>query len=73
MKKTSEYVVTDVAEDVLATYNLCLIGPVDARGPAHSTRLTPEYVREITQNINDLLPAGFRVVIREWNDEEETP
>lgn len=60
-------------EEILATYNLCLIGPPGAQGPAHSTRLTTEYVQEVEENINDLMPDDYRVVIREWNETEETP
>jgi hypothetical protein len=55
--------------EILATYNLCLIGPEEAKGPAHSTTFTEKYLNEIEENINDLLPTDYRVEIREWNDE----
>jgi len=71
---TSEHTITDESEEILATYNLCLIGPSKAQGPAHSTNFTKKYLREIEENINDLLADEYRVVIREWNEEtEETP
>lgn len=74
MTEANEYVVTDVAEEILATYNLCLIGPRARWDHGHAIPLGfASTVREAEENINDLLPAGFRVVIREWNDEEETP
>ena len=83
MTETNEYVVTDVAEEILATYNLILIGPGppapvvyerDATGQFQRYEgIAPSRLREAEENITDLLPAGYRVVIREWNDTEETP
>jgi len=71
---TSDVTVTDVSEEILATYNLCLIGPKVRWDHGHAIPLGfADYVREAEENINDLMPAGFRVVIREWDDTEETP
>jgi len=70
-------------EQILATYNLCLIGP----GPippmgyernadsefVHYEGIAPSVLRETEEDLTDLMPAGYRVVIREWNETEETP
>ena len=81
MTTTNEHVVTDASEEILATYNLVLIGPGPIVGYERDKEgeferyesLAPSVLRETEQNITDLLPAGYRVVIREWDDTEETP
>lgn len=78
-------ILTDVSEEILATYNLVLIGPGLPVGYERERReegigefiryegVAPSILREVQENITDLLPAGYRVVIREWNDETEQP
>ena len=68
-------IVTDQSEEILATYNLCLIGPSpfrgDWQGPIQSTAtgIGPRLLREAEENLTDRLPEGYRVVIKEWHDE----
>lgn len=78
MMTTSETVVTDVSEEILATYNLCLIGPTNDRDAWKFTGFWvggfAAALAEAQENLTDLLPPGYRVEIREWNEEtEETP
>ena len=69
MTEANEYVITGVGEEILATYNLMLIGVPEFAGSLRITRkIPPEHLREIEENITDLLPADYRVVIREWNE-----
>lgn len=64
---------------VLATYSLQLIGPGLQVGYERTKSgdferyegLAPSLMREAEENITDLLPADYHVVIREWNDETE--
>lgn len=59
-------------EEVITTYALCLIGPPEfVGGPPVTRKLAPEVLREAEENITDLLPAFYRVEIREWFDETE--
>lgn len=84
MTTTNEYVVTNESEEILATYNLVLIGPGPPGTPVGYERnergefeeyegIRPSLLREIEEDVTDLLPADYRVVIREWNETEETP
>lgn len=68
----SDHLVTDVGEEILGTYTLCMLGP---------TPFTPtpellaamlrmgEAILEAEENLTDLLPDGYRVVIKEWSSE----
>lgn len=65
---------TNDSEEILATYSLCLLGPRARWDHGQAVPLgLASHIQEAEENITDLLPAGFRVVIREWNDQEETP
>jgi hypothetical protein len=52
----------------LATYTLQVVGPSDSRHEAFGTGLSEQLLRETEENLTDLLPEGFRVVIREWDE-----
>ena len=61
-----------MSEVVLATYTLELIGPPDFissdwRAPLARTRtvISPNTLEEVEENLNDLLPDGYRVEISE--------
>lgn len=56
-------------EVTLTTYTLQVLGPANADGGHPRVTLRNEYLRETEENMTDLLPPGFRVSIREWNDE----
>lgn len=73
---------TNEGDQVLATYNLVLIGPglpvgYERNADGEFERyegLAPSILREIEQNVEDLLPKDYYVEVREWNEEtEETP
>jgi len=58
----------------LATYVLQVLGPEPREGDVQmSYDLAREpfswWLRETEENLTDLLPEGFSVVIREWNEE----
>lgn len=55
-------------EEVLATYTLQVIGPVNDDGTAPHIEFKTEYLLELEENINDLLPKGFRARIKEWDE-----
>jgi hypothetical protein len=62
--------------EILATYNLVLIGPPDTisedwRAPLARTRtvLSPSLLRETEENLTSLLPDGYSVRILEWFEE----
>ena len=67
----SNHIVTDEREEILATYNLCLVG---RKVPAYATGgfAVPleRLMRETEENLSDLLPDGYRVVIKEWSSDE---
>ena len=65
----SEHIVTDASEEILATYTLCLVGPMEPYVPALVRAVVRAGVVETEENLTDLLPDGYRVVIREWSDE----
>ena len=52
---------------VLATYTLQLIGP-----PSHSGVwpyvIGPKFLRETEENLTDLLPDGYSIQIKEWDE-----
>ena len=67
----SNHIVTDEREEILATYNLCVIG---TRRPVlyipGAMVQFDQLLRETEENLNDLMPDGLRVVIREWSSDE---
>lgn len=65
-----DHVVTDVAEEILATYNLMLLGPTADPTNMRHWKLFKPALRETEENLTDLLPDGYRVVIREWSSDE---
>lgn len=61
--------------ETLATYTLQLIGPKDEippdwRGNIVRVRsvLNPALLRETEENLTDLLPEGYSVRIKEWDE-----
>ena len=66
---TEAHIVTDEREEILATYNLCIVGPTGAWESDIPERLF-DWLRETEENLNDLMPDGLRVVIREWSSDE---
>lgn len=56
---------------IAATYVLNLIGP-DGWEPegGGSLSLGGSLLREVEENISDLLPEGWSITIREWDDDE---
>jgi hypothetical protein len=58
----------------IATYSLELLGPPDPRrlGPLIQTPIgiAAPLLREIEENVTDLLPEGFSVRVREWSSDE---
>ena len=66
---TEAHIVTDEREEILATYNLCLIGPSSTL--LFNTGFLNEVLNETEENLTDLLPDGYRVVIREWSSSDE--
>ena len=65
----SEHVVTDASAEIVATYNLCVVGPVAENWAGLPAELLPSFLRETEENLTDLLPDGYRVVIKEWCSE----
>ena len=65
----SDHIVTDVGEEILATYNLMLLGPLEP-WPGAALGILAGGVKEAQENLTDLMPRGFRVVIREWSSDE---
>lgn len=64
------------AEALLATYTLQLFGPKPTalwRGPIATTAvgIGPTLLRETEENLTDLLPEGYSVRIKEWDDEHD--
>lgn len=57
-------------ETPLATWTLTLSGP-PYQYPWYPQQMN-QWLRETEENLTDLLPNGYSVRIREW-DEEETP
>ena len=66
----SEHIVTDEREEILATYNLCLLGPSEPYVPALVAAIVRAGVVETEENLTDLLPDGYRVVVKEWCSDE---
>ena len=64
----SDHLITDVSEEILATYTLCLVGPTEP-WPGAALGILAGGVKEAEENLTDLMPRGFRVVIREWSSE----
>lgn len=59
--------------NVLATYTLQLIGPPGGLGMPVSLSEAFRFgahLRETEENLTDLLPEGYSVRIREWDEEE---
>jgi hypothetical protein len=58
----------------IQTYSLELLGPPDPRrlGPLVQvpTGIAPPLLREIEENVTDLLPEGFSVRVTEWSSDE---
>lgn len=52
--------------EVLATYVLQLIGEREAF-PFNEPRLPESILREVEENINDLINYHYRVQIKEWD------
>jgi hypothetical protein len=67
---TEAHIVTDEREEILATYNLCLVGVRQASVGAFEYALR-ELMKETEENLSDLMPDGLRVVIREWSSSDE--
>jgi hypothetical protein len=69
---TEAHIVTDEREEILATYNLCIVG---TRQPHLFSLpglmvLLDRLMEETEENLSDLMPDGLRVVIREWSSDE---
>lgn len=71
-----EHVITDASEDIVWTYNLCVIGPrhptsypLGAGLANWEPRIEPSLLKEAEENLTDLLPEGYRVEIKEWDSE----
>ena len=56
---------------VLATYNLQVIGPEGWVGFSDPVGVLGRALEEAEENISDVLPEGFYVKIREWDDERD--
>jgi hypothetical protein len=41
--------------------------------PRTQPELPTEFLREVEENLSDLLPEGYEVCIREWDAKEEHP
>lgn len=63
------HLITDVGEEILATYNLMLVGPRDTPSPQTVWRFV-DAIHEAEENLTDLLPSGYRCVIKEWSSDE---
>lgn len=57
---------------VLATYTLQVIGPEGWPGFPAPLGVIDAALRESEENVSDLLPNGYSVLIREWDSEEES-
>jgi len=69
----SDHIVTDEREEILATYNLCIVGvrrPFPLQLAGVSEFVFGELMKETEENLSDLMPDGLRVVIREWSSDE---
>lgn len=55
----------------LATYTLQVFGPEDERHATFGTGLSDALLRETEENLTDLLPEGYSVTIKEWDDEHD--
>lgn len=50
-------------------YTLVLIGPPTTHDYGYIVgRIDPSLLREAEENLTDLLPDGYRVEIKEWNE-----
>ena len=62
---------------VLQTYVLQLLGPSPQRAgwqgslQSTATGIGPRLLRETEENLTDLLPDGYSVRIKEWDEEEQ--
>ena len=54
---------------VLQTYTLQLLGPASNRA-VWPYLIGPRFLRETEENLTDLLPAGYSVKIRPWDEGE---
>lgn len=55
---------------IAATYVVNLIGPDEALADMRGRwLLSEELLRELEENVSDLLPEGWTVQISEWDDE----
>lgn len=54
-------------DQVHATYVLLLMGPRSVQ----SASINQETLREVEENLTDLLPPKFRVRIHPWDEREE--
>jgi len=54
---------------VLQTYTLELLGPLN-HALESEARIANAFLHEIEENLTDLLPEGYSVRIREWDEEE---
>lgn len=66
--RAQEPVQSDYA--VLATYTLQVIGPEGWPGFGDALLVLSNALREAEENVSDLLPDGYGVKIREWDEEE---
>lgn len=62
-------------ENILNTYVLQLIGepgPYSTPGGITATvcGIVPSLLREVEENLSDLLPSGYSVRIKEWDSDE---
>lgn len=55
----------------LATYNLQVIGPEGWPGFEDPIGVLGRALSEAEENISDVLPEGYYVKIREWDDERD--
>lgn len=51
----------------LTTYTLQVIGPRNADGTQPQFEFDRAFLRETEENLTDLLPDGYSVVIKEWD------
>jgi hypothetical protein len=58
-----------MSEEVVATYTLQLLSNRSLR---RNLRLRRNLLREVEENLTDLLPGGYRVIIREWDGKEHS-
>lgn len=64
-----------VALDVKRTYTLTIhYGAGSLDWDQHyplMTRQLPEWLKEVEENLTDLMPEGYYAKIREWDEEDE--